>query len=181
MQASGRRSALVTIAECIFYFFSSIAAFQGPPAGLSAERMVFRSRDGSNERYSTLKEINTATVKQLGGAWVSKKFEDGASTRSAPVVKEGVMYVTAGTPVYALNAKTGETMWTWRAEVSTSWQGVTVGEGKISVGLLNGQVVALDQRKGKLIWEKSIGADPPPAGEENSSELSRKMLMMGNR
>jgi outer membrane protein assembly factor BamB len=26
------------------------------------------------------------------------------------------MYVTAGTRVYALNAKTGEALWTWRAE-----------------------------------------------------------------
>lgn len=75
------------------------------------------------------------------------------------------MYVTAGTRVYALNAKTGETVWTWRAGVSTSWQGVAVGQGKIFVGLLNGHIVALDQRKGQLIWEKSIGADPPQAGE----------------
>src|ERR1700688_2660505 len=121
--------------------------------------------DRKNDRYSTLNKINTNTVKQLGGAWLSKKFEDGASTRSSPVVKDGVMYVTAGTRVYALSAKTGEALWTWRASVSPSWQGVAVGEGEIFVGLQNGHMVALDQRKGQLLWEKSIGADPPQAGE----------------
>jgi glucose dehydrogenase len=58
--------------------------------------------DWTNQRYSTLSQINTNTVKNLGGAWMSKKFEDGASTRSAPVVKDGVMYVNAGARVYAL-------------------------------------------------------------------------------
>jgi quinohemoprotein ethanol dehydrogenase len=165
MDGSGRRSALVTIASASFIFSvmllhsEDIQRASGPCEWSSVHG------DWTNERYSTLKEINTGTVKQLGGAWVSKKFEDGASTRSAPVVKDGVMYVTAGTRVYALNAKTGETLWTWRAEVSVSWQGVAVGEGKIFVGLLNGHMVALDQRRGQLIWEKSIGADPPQAGE----------------
>ena len=40
-----------------------------------------------------------------------------------------------------------------------------MGEGEIFVGLQNGHMVALDQRKGQLLWEKSIGADPPQAGE----------------
>lgn len=121
--------------------------------------------DATNQRYSMLNQINASSVKQLGGAWMSKKFEDGGSTRSAPVVKDGVMYVSAGMRVYALNAKTGETLWTWRSNAPPSWQGVAVGDGEIFVGLQNGHVVALGQAKGQLIWEKSIGADPPQAGE----------------
>src|ERR1700730_1342303 len=76
----------------------------------------------SNDRYSTLEGINTHTVKQLGGAWVSKKFEDAASSRSSPVVKDGAMYVTAGTRVYALSAKTGATRWICRSSVVRSCQ-----------------------------------------------------------
>src|ERR1700682_1997294 len=107
MQGSGRRSALVTIASASFIFSVTLLHSEDIQKASGPREWSSVHGDGTNERYSTLKEINTATVKQLGGAWVSKKFEDGASTRSAPVVMDGVMYVTAGTRVYALNAKTG--------------------------------------------------------------------------
>jgi len=42
-------------------------------------------------------------VKSLGGAWV-KKFE-GAYSRITPVVADGMMFVTAGPYVYALNPR----------------------------------------------------------------------------
>src|ERR1700722_14974411 len=72
--------------------------------------------DWTNSRYSTLTQINTQTVKNLGGAWVSTKFEDGAASRSTPVIKDGLMFVTAGSRVYALNPKTGEHVWSYQAD-----------------------------------------------------------------
>src|SRR5271170_1281917 len=63
--------------------------------------------DLGNRRYSELSQINTETVKNLGAAWISDKFDDAANSRVTPVVKDGVMYVTAGAKVYALDAKTG--------------------------------------------------------------------------
>ncbi|MBA3916041.1 MAG: PQQ-binding-like beta-propeller repeat protein, partial [Acidobacteriales bacterium] len=121
--------------------------------------------NATNERYSTLTSINTDTVKRLGGAWVSTKFEDGASTRSSPVVREGVMYVTAGTRVYALNAKTGGTVWSQKFSKSVSWQGVALGEGLIFVGLQSGRVEALAEKTGKPVWGQQIGEIPPQKGE----------------
>ena len=66
--------------------------------------------DWHNSRYSTLNRVNTQTVGRMGGAWTSQKFDAGTS-RATPVVKDGVMFVTAGASVYALNARTGETIW----------------------------------------------------------------------
>jgi len=168
MHGLGRRSSLVAMATAALMFaVISVLAVpsQDPKRTADSQDWASVHGDWTNERFSTLSKININTVKQLGGAWVSQKFEDGAATRSAPVVKDGVMYVTAGMRVYALNAKTGERLWTWRATVSPSWQGVAVGDGEIFVGLQNGHMVALDQRKGEPIWDKSIGADPPQAGE----------------
>jgi alcohol dehydrogenase (cytochrome c) len=121
--------------------------------------------DWTNQRFSTLDKVNVDTIQELGGAWMSKTFEDGAFTRSAPVVHAGVMYVTAGKRVYALSAETGETLWTWQSSVPPSWQGVALGEGRIFVGLQDGNVVALEQNGGSLLWKQHIGADPPQAGE----------------
>jgi quinohemoprotein ethanol dehydrogenase len=146
--------------------------------------------DWTNERYSTLDQINMNTITKLGGAWVSKKFEDGASTRSAPVVKDGAMYVNAGARVYALNAKSGVMLWNWRSDTREkpkaletpmglvqalnagqgfpSPQGVAVGQGRVFVGLTDGRVVALDQKTGTLMWNQPIGQVPPQKGESVS-------------
>ena len=70
----------------------------------------------TNERYSTLKQIDTTNVKQLKGAWMARLKGSGFggkySAEATPLVKDGIMYVVTGNDdVFALNAKTGETLW----------------------------------------------------------------------
>lgn len=147
--------------------------------------------DWANTRYSTLDQINSRTVGQLRGAWVSEKFMDGAMSRSTPVVVDGRMFVTAGTRVYALNAKTGETLWTYRTDSTKppagletpmgeamviasghalpNSQGVGVGDGMVFAGLTDGRVIALDQRTGELGWTHQAGDDPPKRGQAVST------------
>ncbi len=71
------------------------------------------SGDLNNTRYSALTQVNAQTVKGLGGAWISQKFDDGATSRTTPVVKDGLMFISAGTHVYALDAKRGKTVWNY--------------------------------------------------------------------
>ena len=68
--------------------------------------------DVTNQRYSTLKQINTSNVKQLKGAWMTRLKGSGLagkySFEATPLVKDGIMYVITGNDdVFALNAKTG--------------------------------------------------------------------------
>ena len=70
----------------------------------------------TNQRYSTLKQINTENVKQLKGAWMTRLKGSGMggkySAEATPLVKDGVMYVVTGNDdVFAMNAKTGEIQW----------------------------------------------------------------------
>ena len=106
--------------------------------------------DWNNSRYSTLDKINTGNVKTLGGAWV-KQFE-GAYSRITPVVVDGMMFVTAGPYVYALNPATGEEIWKTKPDVPASmlFKGVAVGEGKVFVGTADASIFALDAKTGKL-------------------------------
>ena len=72
----------------------------------------------TNERYSTLKQIDTTNVKQLKGAWMTRLKGSGFggkySGEATPLVKDGIMYVVTGNDdVFALNAKTGEILWRW--------------------------------------------------------------------
>jgi len=51
----------------------------------------------TNQRYSTLKQINTSNVKQLKGAWMTRLKGSGLggkySFEATPLVKDGIMYV----------------------------------------------------------------------------------------
>jgi glucose dehydrogenase len=70
----------------------------------------------TNQRYSTLKQINTDNASQLKGAWMTRLKGSGMggkySAEASPLVKDGTMYVVTGNDdVFALKAKTGELLW----------------------------------------------------------------------
>ena len=76
----------------------------------------------SNNRYSTLKQIDTTNVGKLKGAWMTRLKGSGVggkySFEASPLVKDGIMYVVTGNDdVFALNAKTGEIVWEY-------WSGI---------------------------------------------------------
>lgn len=146
--------------------------------------------DWGNTRYSTLVQIDVHNVQSLNGAWTSKPFENGAASRSTPVVHDGLMIITAGLRVYALNPKSGAIVWTYEtdfgqgakaAEASRNvvavlqsgralpgYQGVAVGEGMVFAGLTDGQVTAIDEKTGQKRWSRQIGDDPPKRGQSVS-------------
>ena len=124
----------------------------------------------TNQRYSTLKQIDTTNVKQLKGAWMTRLKGSGAggkySFEASPLVKDGIMYVITGNDdVFALNAKTGEIIWEYWSgidkKISTvccGWvnRGLAIGEGKLFFGQLDANVVALDVKTGKVAWKTPI-------------------------
>ena len=145
----------------------------------------------TNARYSTLNQINTQNVKGLGGAW-TMKFENNASTRATPIVKDGVMFISAGSRLYGLNAKTGSPLWTWRPSEAAPERletagigdllnagfgipnppGVALGEGLVFVGLMDGTVAALRQKSGDVVWTRNIGYEIPKTGQAVSGSPS---------
>jgi alcohol dehydrogenase (cytochrome c) len=127
--------------------------------------------DWGNTRYSSLDKINTTNVKELGGAWVRKL--DAAGTgfggRGAPVVADGKMFISAGAQLVALNPKTGEDIWTYKPAEGTTARGVTLGEGKVFVGLSGARIAAVDMKTGKELWIGRVGDDPPLRGQAISN------------
>ena len=71
----------------------------------------------SSSRYWTLDDITTDTVDRLAGAWVTR-LADGAASRATPVILDGVLYLTGGANVFAIDARTGETVWRWQPDGS---------------------------------------------------------------
>ncbi|HEX4507396.1 MAG TPA: PQQ-binding-like beta-propeller repeat protein [Alphaproteobacteria bacterium] len=125
--------------------------------------------DWGNGRYSQLAEINAANVKQLGGAWMHSFSEE--HSRGTPVVVDGMMFVTAGAHVYALNPKTGDVVWTHQAEIAPSnlFKGVAVGDGLVFYGTADAHIVALDEKTGEQKWSVPVGDSLPVKGSDNPS------------
>lgn len=113
-------------------------------------------------RFSHLKQISDANVDELGLAW-SYNLESTRGVEATPLVVGGVMYVTASwSVVHALDAVTGERLWTYDPEVPKAYgykgccdvvnRGVAIYEGKVFVGTYDGYLVALDAGTGKVQW-----------------------------
>ena len=120
----------------------------------------------SNERYSTLTQINTSNASNLKLAWQVHLQSGGSrfnSQEATPVVYKGVMYISTGDDdVFALDAATGQTLWKYTANIPKtqittaccgfSNRGVAIGDGKVFIAEITGRLVALDQATGTVVW-----------------------------
>jgi quinohemoprotein ethanol dehydrogenase len=120
-------------------------------------------RTYNEQRFSPLKQINDQNITQLGLAWYVD-IDTRRGQEATPIVVDGVMYyTTAWSKVYAVNAATGEKLWSYDPKVPPEWavnaccdvvnRGVAVWRGKVFVGTLDGRLIALDAATGKPAWE----------------------------
>lgn len=120
-------------------------------------------RGYAEQRYSPLDAIDTENVARLGLAWAFE-LPTTRGQEATPIVVDGVMYFTgAWSQVFALDAASGEPLWTYDPQVPRSWakyaccdvvnRGVALWRGKVFVATLDGRLVALDAASGKPLWE----------------------------
>jgi quinohemoprotein ethanol dehydrogenase len=126
----------------------------------------------TNDRFSSLDEINTENVKELKGDWMTKI---GANATSAKFSAEGqaleyggTIYISDGADdVFAIDAGNGHRLWAYEPHlppdplgevVCCGWdnRGVAIGDGMVFVSQLNGAQVALDQETGKVKWSTNV-------------------------
>jgi quinohemoprotein ethanol dehydrogenase len=119
-------------------------------------------RDYHDQRYSSLSQVNSDNVSQLGMAWAFET-DHNRGLEATPLIKDGVMYVTGNwSVVYALDARNGQLLWKYDPQVPKEWgkmaccgvvnRGVALYEGKVFVGTLDARLIALDASSGKLLW-----------------------------
>lgn len=134
-----------------------------------------------NMRYSPLSQITAQNIRQLGAAWKSDALDAAASSRAMAVVRNGVMFFTAPPFVYAIDAKTGKTIWKFGARPpagagrgrgaagapnsSPAREGVAVADGLVFVGMSDARVVALREKTGDVAWSKYVGDNPRDKGQ----------------
>ncbi len=124
----------------------------------------------SNSRYSQLTQINRDNIKDVKAVWRTHLNGSGLgaqySGQGQPLMYDGVLYmVTGADDVFAVSVETGKILWNYEARLEASrvkvccgWmsRGVAIGDGKVFVGRLDAQVVALDQKTGKVLWTNEV-------------------------
>jgi alcohol dehydrogenase (cytochrome c)/quinohemoprotein ethanol dehydrogenase len=150
-----------------------VAGKPSNPAELNEFRIVHADREPENwmtygrtydeQRFSPLNQINDRTVSRLGLAWYFD-LDTQRGQEATPVVVDGVMYfTTAWSKVFALNAVSGQLLWSFDPKVPGAWavnaccdvvnRGVAVWHGKVFFGTLDGRLIALDATTGQRLWE----------------------------
>ena len=108
--------------------------------------------DIKGSRYSALRDINTTNVDRLELAW---SFEPGAGpgiAQATPLVVEGVMYLNAGSTLFAVNAVSGESIWTMTMDETlvARGRGPAYGDGRVyAFGAAT--MYATDGKTGELV------------------------------
>jgi glucose dehydrogenase/plastocyanin len=174
----------ISIAVLVLTASAAVVWTQSSPLAPAAKEWPAVSGDLANSRYTSLTQISRDTLPKLKGAWQTERFVDGGAGRAMPVVKDGMLFMTGGSYVYAFDAKTGATIWKHQTGAGASGannsglndfaqreqglpdrEGVAVADGKVFVGLSNAHAIALDEKTGKELWDGYAGIDPPRPGQ----------------
>jgi quinohemoprotein ethanol dehydrogenase len=150
-------------------------------AAVAAEpASTVRAKDAGSERdwpllgrtfegnhYSPLRQIDTVSVGRLGLAWEFRDLVVHGHTHrgleATPILVDGVLYFSGPWGVaYAMDARTGKSLWTHDPQADGQYaratccdavsRGVAVMKGKVYTASLDGYLVALDARSGKVLW-----------------------------
>src|SRR5262245_56060248 len=149
-----------------------------------------QNRDLAGTRYSPLTQINTKNVQTLKQVWTFRlRTDDRApfqASEAVPIVVNGVMYLSAGTRVVALEPETGKEIWRY---VSTgtppSRRGVAYWPGDRShapriIVTLGRRLVALNAKTGNAETEFGNNGEVDLVVPYNSPvTIYKNVLMVG--
>ncbi|CDO59735.1 Quino(hemo)protein alcohol dehydrogenase,PQQ-dependent [Candidatus Phaeomarinobacter ectocarpi] len=147
-------------------------------------------RTYSEQRYSPLDQINTDNVSDLGLAW-SYEMYTNRGLEASPIVVDGYMFLTGNWGItHALDARTGEELWTFDPEVPGEWgrygccdvvnRGVAVWDGKVYVASFDGRLHALDAKTGDPVWQVDTINNTPPYTITGAPRVINGKVIIGN-
>src|SRR4051812_47752277 len=147
-------------------------------------------RTYDEQRFSPLKQINPQTIGKLGVAWWAS-FDTDRGQEATPLVSDGVLYTTTTwSKVFAFDAKTGKPLWTYDPQVPGEKgfnaccdvvnRGVALWDGKVYVGALDGRLIALDAKTGKVAWSVQTTDPNLPYTITGAPRAVKGRIIIGN-
>ncbi len=145
---SARMRFLVSVA----FVFALAALVSLSVSAVDVNDWPSHDHDAGAQRFSPLKQITPANVARLQPAWT---FDTGApGIQVTPLVVGGIMYVTAGKEIVALEPETAKVLWRYTAPAAVSKRGVAYwpGDRDTPPRLFSGagdRLLAVDAERGK--------------------------------
>ena len=146
----------------------AVGVLLGLASSAGAQNWPVYGGDAGNTRFSKSTQINASNVNKLKVDWVLQ-LGSLRSQESTPILVGDTLYVTSSfgpKNLFAVNAKTGAVKWRYSPEVpkgidqfaccDVNNRGVAYADGKIFVGRLDANVVALDAASGKELWKTAV-------------------------
>lgn len=160
----------------------------------SAERdtanWLMYGRTYDEQRFSPLRQVNEDNVARLGLIW-SRELGTNRGLEATPLVVDGVIYTTGSwSVVYAIDARTGDELWTYDPKVPREKarifccdvvnRGAAIYRGRVYVGTLDGRLVAIDAETGELVWEVRTTDESKPYSITGAPRVADGMVLIGN-
>lgn len=147
-------------------------------------------RDYNEQRFSPLTQINDKSVDRLGLAWFAD-LDTARGQEATPLMHDGVLYITtAWSKVLAFDAATGEQLWAYDPQVPRETliraccdavnRGVALYGDKVYVGTLDGRLVALDAKTGKVAWSKLAVPDQESYTITGAPRAAKGLIFIGS-
>ena len=201
---SYRSVIILLLTGILFYSVYNIYPYIVKKNNIERTWSVYKA-DSESSGYSVLNQINTQNIVQLQVAW-THKFNDApqgsnwASSESNPIIIDGVMYtLSARHRVYALNASTGDQIWSFdpfNGEAGggvgrgvTYWeQGAdkrilfTGGDNLFALNAVTGIPIISFGNKGKVSMNIGMRGDPKKISVIPTSPgiVFNELLIIGN-
>ena len=151
-----------------------VASLAAHDTGLSFERLSRAEREPHNwltywgsyraEHFSELTQIDRRNVSTLQARW-AVPMPGSSPLESTPLVVDGILYVS-GPPgdVYALDARSGLQIWKFHRQqervnpfqINPYNKGVAVLGKRVFLNTLDNNLIALDARSGRVLWEQNL-------------------------
>ena len=195
-----QRNGRVVLAAAVSALFVSTVAYA---ADVDGQRLLNADKEPGNWmsyhggykswHYSALDQINTRNVGKLQEAWSHVASRANRGLQGFPLAIDGVLYYSSPyNQVYALDGATGQVLWTYKQKLNEDLvarqthspynRGIAAGYGNIYMGTLDGKLVAIDMKTGKLNWEtKLVDSEKLTVGFTGAPLLVKNTVIIGSQ
>ncbi len=194
--AAGWRAVTCGVSGAVLWGAVTTAAWAMDPDPLvKADPNDWPTYHGSYKswHYSSLDQINADNVKKLQVAWMHHPGRATRGLQSFPLVADGVLYYSGSySRLFALNAATGEVIWSYIPELNEDLiatqthtpynRGIALGQGHVYVGTVDGRLIAVDMKTGKPVWDtKLIDSEKLTVGFTGAPLVVKDKVIIGSQ